>query len=96
MSQDRPVTVCVFGTLHTLRRERGLPTVVAVRVPSDGVTARDLAVQLDLPLDVIDGLFCNHVKAGLGRIVRPGDRVAFVPTGSPVSHPAFMGPFDED
>jgi len=25
--------------------------------------------------------------------VMPGDRVAFVPPGTPASHPAFFGPF---
>jgi hypothetical protein len=28
-------------------------------------------------------------------MVHPGDRVAFVPLGTPASHPAFFGPFVE-
>ena len=41
-----------------------------------------------LPEERIDGIFYNHVPAGLGTTVRPGDRVAFVPLGTPASHPA--------
>jgi hypothetical protein len=94
MSESARVTVAVFGFLHSLRREQGLPTTFALEVPSDGVEARAIARQLHLPEERIDGIFFNHVPAGLSTRVRPGDRIAFVPVGTPASHPAFFGPFD--
>lgn len=87
-------TVCMFGFLYSARREQGLPTTVALEIPAEGVEARAIARQLDLPENRIDGIFFNHVPAGLSTRVHPGDRIAFVPLGTPASHPAFFGPFD--
>ena len=91
-TQDR-VTVLATGFLHSLRRERGLPAYLTLAIPGSGTTARDLALELGLPVERIEGIFLNHSKAGLRAAVRPGDRVAFVPYGTPASHPAFFGPF---
>ena len=85
------VTVRLFGSLHTLYRERGLPTTVTTEVPADGIPGRDLAVSLDLPLDMIEGVFCNRVVHGIDHLIRPGDRVAFVPKGTPGPHRFFLG-----
>jgi len=93
MSQTAPVTVRMLGLLHTHRVERSLAPSVQERVPDDGVTARELALSLGLPVELIDGEFLNHRSADLDAVVRPGDRVAFVPIGTPASHPAFFGPF---
>ncbi len=85
------VTVRLFGSLHTLYRERGLPTIVAAEVPPDGMPARELALSLELPLDLIEGVFCNRVVYGIDHVVRPNDRVAFVPKGTPGPHHFFLG-----
>lgn len=94
MSENTNATVCMFGFLHSLRRERGLPSTVALKVPADGIDARSIARDLGLPEERIDGIFFNHMPAGLSTRVRSGDRIAFVPVGTPASHPAFFGPFD--
>jgi hypothetical protein len=57
------------------------------------VTALDLAGSIGLPLELIEGVFHNFTSAGLDALVLPGDRVAFVPPGTPASHPAFFGRF---
>jgi hypothetical protein len=77
------VTVRMFGSLRTLRLERGLPAVVESAVAPGGTSARDLAIDLGLPLDGIEAVFCNHTAYGLDHIIMPGDRVAFVPFGTP-------------
>ena len=87
------VTVRMIAFLHTHRVERGLPSTVLLEVPDRGRTARAIAEELELPLDRIDGVFLNHRGAGLDAVCRPGDRVAFVPLGTPASHPAFFGTF---
>jgi hypothetical protein len=81
----------MFGQLHALRREGGLPTTVVVRVPAAGISAADLASELGLPLDVIEGVFCNHTVYGLERVILPGDRVGFVPYGTPGPHRVYLG-----
>lgn len=95
---DRPtadpagrITVRLFGMLHTMRREAGLPATVVVDVPEDGVVARELAQRLGLPLKHIEGVFCNGDVFGLSRVLGPGDRVAFVPYGTPGPHRVFLG-----
>ena len=85
-----PVTVRLLAFLHTHQRELGRPTSISVDVPAEGVRAVDIATSLELPLEIIEGLFLNGTLLGLGALVRPGDRVAFVPYGTPASHPAFF------
>lgn len=88
---DGDVNVRMFGVLDALCRERETPSRVTVQVSPQGVTARDLAVRLELPVEQIEGVFCNHTVYGLDRIIRPGDEVAFVPYGTPGPHRFFLG-----
>jgi hypothetical protein len=90
MAAPAPATVKMLAFLHTHQRERGLPTAVSVEVPADGMRAVDLATSLGLPVGIIEGLFLNSALVGLGAMVYPGDRVAFLPYGTPASHPAFF------
>jgi hypothetical protein len=85
------VTVRIFGSLRPLRTERGLPYALTVEVPQGGIAAGDLAVSLGLPPEKIEGVFVNHVVHGIGVHVSPGDRVAFVPYGTPGPHRVFLG-----
>ena len=91
MSNEREITVRMFGLLHSLRVEAGLPTTVTMSVPDPGETAEVLATRLELPLDQIEGVFCNHTVYGLDRVIMPGDRVAFVPYGTPGPHRVMLG-----
>lgn len=86
-----PVEVRLFGALNVLAKERGQPTTLSVEVPAEGVEASALAGMLDLPLELIEGVFCNRTVFPLGHIVHPGDRVAFVPEGTPGPHRFFLG-----
>ena len=85
------VTVRIFGSLRPLRTARGLPYTLDVDVPRGGIAARDLAVSLGLPPEKIEGVFVNHGLHGIGVRVSPGDRVAFVPYGTPGPHRVFLG-----
>jgi hypothetical protein len=85
------VTVRIFGSLQPLRTERGLPCTLTVEIPQDGMGARDLAVSLGLPPEEIEGVFVNHVVHGVDVRISPGDRVAFVPFGTPGPHRVFLG-----
>lgn len=89
---DAPgVSVRIFGSLRPLRTARGLPHSLVVDVPRAGTTARELAISLELPLEKIEGVFLNHVVHGIGVHVSPGDRVAFVPYGTPGPHRVLLG-----
>jgi hypothetical protein len=91
---EAPVTVRMFGLLHQFRGERGLPSTIEVVVPAEGTTGRGLAVQLGLPCDQIEGVFVNRTVYGIDHPVMPGDRVAFVPYGTPGPHRVFLGLYD--
>lgn len=86
-----PVHVRVFSSLRPFRTERGLSCDFAVEVPEEGVVASDLALELGLPLDWVEGVFVNHTVHGVGAKVSPGDRIAFVPRGTPGPHRVFLG-----
>lgn len=83
MSTQLNTTVRMFGALHTIRKEKGLQSTTQVNIPPEGCTAVDLAHELDLPLDKIEAVFINHLVYPLDYIIKPGDRVALVPTGVP-------------
>ncbi|MBI5231800.1 MAG: MoaD/ThiS family protein [Coriobacteriales bacterium] len=91
MTSNGAVEVRMFGVLHTLRCQRGQSPRARVDVPAEGRAARDIAMELGLPLDQIEGVLCNHDAFGLGHVVRPGDRLAFVPYGTPGPHRFFLG-----
>lgn len=92
MEQDPgTVTIRMFGLLHGWCTEHGAPTTVEVEVPAQGQSARSLAVALGLPLDLIEAVFCNRVVYPLDHVIRPGDRVAFVPQGVPGPHRVYLG-----
>lgn len=93
MNSTQPVTVRAIAFLDTYCKENDLPSTRQVEVPIAGVSAAELAAMAGLPLERIEGVFHNYRTAGLDSRVMPGDRVAFVPFGTPASHPAFFGPF---
>ena len=86
-----PVTVRMFGLLHLFRSEQGLPSTVEVEVPEEGTTGRLLAVELGLPCEKIEGVFVNRTVYGIDHPIMPGDRVAYVPYGTPGPHRVFLG-----
>ena len=94
MDEGDRVEVRMFGLLHTLRREAGLPSTLTVEVPPGGTTARALALSLGLPLDRIEGVFVNRRVHGIEYPIAPGDRVAFVPHGTPGPHRFCLGLYD--
>lgn len=91
MGDTGAATVRVFGMLCEFQRARGIPAETLEEVPEDGISAADLARHMGLPVDSIEGAFCNHTIYSLSHIVIPGDQVAFVPYGTPGPHRYFLG-----
>jgi len=88
------VEVRVFGMLAALRSERGAPHKLDLEIAHDGESAAEIATRLELPHDLIEGVFCNHTVYGLDHVIRPGDRIAFVPYGTPGPHRFTLGLYD--
>lgn len=91
MPDPSTTTIRMFGSLHTLRRERGLEPSAQVGIPEEGRSAREIACELDLPFDKIEGVFINHVVHDLEQRIFPGDEVAFISTGVPGPHRFMLG-----
>lgn len=90
MQEPKPVSVRMFGRLHTLRKERGLQPSLEITLTATGRKASDIAMDLNLPLDVIGCIYCNHIPADLYHMVQPGDRIAFVPKSVPGPHQRYQ------
>lgn len=91
MTSTDPVTILMFGDFYKLQRERGLPTTTELQLNSVGKRALEIAGELALPIDAIGCIYCNHRPAGLLKMIRPGDRVAFVPRSIPGPHNCLQG-----
>ena len=91
MPEESTSTVRMFGALHSIRKERGQASIAEVPIPPEGRTARDIACELGLPLEKIEGVFVNHKVYDIDHCVLPGDRVAFIPTGVPGPHRFMLG-----
>lgn len=91
MTSDKPATIRMFGLLHTIRKQKGLPVTVELHLPPEGKIAKDIAMELQLPTDKIEAVFCNHLAYSLEHIILPGDRAAFIPHGTPGPHRYCLG-----
>ena len=91
MTSAKPTTIRMFGLLHTIRKQKGLPVTAELQLPPEGKTARDISQELQLPIDKIEAVFCNHLTYPLDHVILPGDRVAFVPHGTPGPHRYCLG-----
>jgi molybdopterin converting factor small subunit len=72
-----------FGSLRELCMKRGWPFPYIYPL-QETCTPLELARRLELPLEQIEAAFVNNKTVSLedGQI-NPGDRVAFVPQGTP-------------
>ena len=84
------VEVRGFGDLRNIFTERGwaFPLLVSLE---NTTTAGELAKKLDLPVDKIEVTFVNGLAQGIDYPVKPGDRIAFVPPGTPGPYRVFLG-----
>ncbi|MCL5058934.1 MAG: MoaD/ThiS family protein [Actinobacteria bacterium] len=87
---DKKVEVRGFSFIKELFDRRGLPFPVLVDLAEE-CPALDLARSLDIPGELIEAVFINGVAGGLDGLVRPGDRVAFVPPGTPGPYRVILG-----
>jgi molybdopterin converting factor small subunit len=85
------VTVRLFGSLRPLAKKQGLPDCLERAVPEEGETGIELSTQLGLPTDKIEAVFRNGRIQRLEERIYPGDRVAFVPLGTPGPYRVLLG-----
>ena len=91
MATSDPVTVRLFGILREQAIQHDGLTTLTLDVGASGITALQIANSLGLDTCLIEGVFVNHTVYCLDHIVLPGDRVAFVPVGTPGPHRFTLG-----
>jgi len=85
------VEVRAFSFLKELFEERGWSFPLRLQLDTE-CSAAELAQKLDLPLDKIEAVFVNGTAQTMDQgKVRPGDRVAFVPPGTPGPYRVILG-----
>ncbi|HUW64128.1 MAG TPA: MoaD/ThiS family protein [Spirochaetia bacterium] len=79
-----------FGDLKKLFNERNWPFPYNLDL-NEEISAGNLAEKLDIPVNRIEIVFINGIARGLDCKIRPGDRVAFVPPGTPGPYRVILG-----
>jgi molybdopterin converting factor small subunit len=79
-----------FGDIKKLFDERGLSFPVQCELTEE-CSASDLAARLEVPLEKIEIIFINGRVQSLDHPVKAGDRVAFVPPGTPGPYRVILG-----
>jgi len=91
MSEKNSATVLMFGRFYTLQKQRGLSPEIELPLGPEGRTAAEIVSDMNLAPEMIGAVYCNHRCADLTQVIRPGDRVAFVPGSVPGPHKCFPG-----
>lgn len=89
--QSGEVEVRAFSFLKEVFDQRNWPSPLRVNLTGE-CSAAELVKKLDLPVEKVEAVFVNGVAHSLekGR-VRPGDRVALVPPGTPGPYRVILG-----
>jgi sulfur carrier protein ThiS len=82
--------VRAFGKLMKIFIEKNWQWPLQVEI-SENMTAKDLALQLDIPVDEIEAVFVNGSAQLIDCTVKSGDRIAFVPPGTPGPYRLMLG-----
>ncbi len=89
--QENRVEVRAFSFLKEIFDQRKWPFPMYYKL-KEPCTALELAKKLDLPLDKIEAVFINGLANPLeAGVIKPGDRVAFLPPGTPGPYRVILG-----
>ena len=90
-NKPHSISIRVFGFLRRYMDEQGLSYTFDKDIDSKGKTACDIAVELHIPPKEIEAVFVNGNVKNIYDSVFPGDRVAFLPYGTPGPYRVFLG-----
>jgi len=86
----KKLEILAFGKLHFLFAERNWPIPMTYELEKP-VTADQLREILDIPVEDVEVVFINRLLKPLSTMLKPGDRIAFVPPGVPSIHRFNLG-----
>jgi molybdopterin converting factor small subunit len=86
----KEIEVRAFGEFMKIFKDQNWPW--PKRVEIDGETsAAVVAAKLGIPIDKVEILFINGFAQKPDHTIKPGDRVAFVPPGTPGPYRLMLG-----
>ena len=89
---NHTASIHIFGFLQAyMDSSPGSPCVCEKEIAPEGETAYDIAHELRIPPEKIEGVFLNGRVKNIYDLVFPGDRVAFFPKGTPGPYRVFLG-----
>ncbi len=86
----------VFGALRKHMDNQELPYFIRKQITPNTCTPIDIAGELKLPQDEIEGVFINGKVSDMQTVLSPGDRIAFLPYGTPGPYRLFLGIVNRD
>jgi len=89
--QPHSVSIRIFGFLRRYMDTQGLSYAFDKDIDPKGETAYNIAVELHIPPKEIEAVFVNGSVKNIYDYVSPGDRVAFLPYGTPGPYRVFLG-----
>jgi hypothetical protein len=84
------IEVRAFGGLSGVMNKNGR-TVPFILNQQEPITGTALAEKLEIPGEEIEVIIVNGKAESLSSTIQPGDRVAFVPWGTPGPYRIFLG-----
>lgn len=89
-ADGKTIELRVFGRLAEVFTQKNLPIpfILGLEKP---VIGADLAAKLEIPRNEIEVMIVNGVVQALSHLIHPGDRVAFVPPGTPGPYRVLLG-----
>lgn len=90
-SSHGKVEVLGFGLIRDIFKQNNWPVPLELEL-DQACPAIELAGKIGLPVDKIEAVFINHKVMPIQEaVVRPGDRVAFIPVGVPGPYRVLLG-----
>ena len=91
IEDPRTISIRIFGALRIYMDKQGRSYAFEKEVTPKGQTAFDIAHESHIPPEKIEAVFCNGRVINIYDRVFPGDRVAFLPYGTPGPYRVFLG-----
>ena len=88
---DQALEIRVFGALRKYLDNQGLPYFYRKKIAPGTCTPMEIAGELKLPRNEIEGVFINGKVSDMETLLSPGDRIAFLPYGTPGPYRLFLG-----
>ena len=91
VSKLHSISIRIFGFLRRYMDTQGLSYAFDKDIDPKGEPAYNIAVELHIPPKEIEAVFINGSVKNIYDSVFPGDRVAFIPYGTPGPYRVFLG-----